>query len=201
MLRTFFGVLPKDETPILFSHYFSRLYTPPFLSHRSKSTTRSPIAMSEYRSDPPPESSNQPRGGVRQSLRKMKDGLTKKLPKRFKRTRNHTTAAQDVEIEGVSSSQKIEDTLHFHPSNDNKHPTTSKILSDSGNQGLSGEPASQVQATASGKEEGPNPQLVDAELQAWDYSGDMRLLWHPPSVMPQRISLPRMILRQRISNP
>ncbi|KAG1819391.1 hypothetical protein DFJ58DRAFT_739431 [Suillus subalutaceus] len=145
--------------------------------------------MSEYRSDPPPESSNQPRGGVRQSLRKMKDGLTKKLPKRFKRTRNHTTAAQDVEIEGASSSQKIEDTLHFHPSNDNKHSTTSKILSDSENQGLSGEPASQVQATASGKEEGPNPQLVDAELQgARDGAQSMGLLGRHATSMASAVS-------------
>ncbi|KAG1894942.1 uncharacterized protein F5891DRAFT_1281362 [Suillus fuscotomentosus] len=136
--------------------------------------------------DPPPgvsrssqanvvESSNQSRGGLCQSLRKLKNGLTKKLPKRSTRTRNRTTAVQNVESEGASSSQKVEDTLHLHTSNDNKHPTTSEILSDSVNQGLSGEPASQ--AAPSDKDKGPDPQLVDAELQgAYDGTQNMKLL-------------------------
>ncbi|KAG1836140.1 hypothetical protein DFJ58DRAFT_847132 [Suillus subalutaceus] len=98
------------------------------------------------------ESSNQPRRGFRQSLRKLKNALTKKLPKRFKRTSNRTTAVQNVETEGASSSQKVEsfgflrgaqDTLHLHLSDDNKHPTASEIPSDSMNQGLSEEPALQ----------------------------------------------------------
>ncbi|KAG1791037.1 uncharacterized protein HD556DRAFT_1387221 [Suillus plorans] len=138
--------------------------------------------------DPPPgvsrssqanvvESSNQSRGGLCRSLRKLKNGLTKKIPKRSKRTRNRITTVQNVETEGTSSSQKVEDTLHLHTSNDNKHPTTSEIPSDSVNQGLSGKPASQVQAAPSDKDKGPDPQLVDAELQgAYDGTQNMKLL-------------------------
>ncbi|KAG1796359.1 uncharacterized protein HD556DRAFT_1360819 [Suillus plorans] len=133
--------------------------------------------------DPPPGTSrssqanvDQSRGGLCQSLRKLKNGL-KFLCKRSKRTRNRTTAVQNVETERASSNQKVEDTLHLHPSNDNKHPTTSEILSDSVNQGLSGEPASQVQAAPSDRDKGPDPQLVDAELQgAYDGTQNMKLL-------------------------
>ncbi|KAG1869450.1 hypothetical protein DFJ58DRAFT_837745 [Suillus subalutaceus] len=116
------------------------------------------------------ESSNQPRRGIRQFLRKLKNALTKKLP----RTSNRTTAVQNVETEGASSSQKVEsfgflrgaqDTLHLNPSDDNKHPTMSEIPGDSMNQGLSGEPVLQVQPTPPGEGEGANPKLVDAELQ------------------------------------
>lgn len=98
-----------------------------------------------------------------------------KIPKRSKRTRNRTTAVQNIETEGASSSQKVEDMLHLHPSNDNKHPTTSEIPSDSMNQGLSDEPASQVQAAPSDKDKGPDPQLVDAELQG-AYDGTQNIL-------------------------
>ncbi|KAG1848324.1 hypothetical protein DFJ58DRAFT_746859 [Suillus subalutaceus] len=145
--------------------------------------------MSEnYRPDPPPrtsrssradvaENSNRPRRGICQFMRKVKNGLTKKLPKRFKQTRNRTTTVQNVEIEGAFSSQKVEDTVHLHPSNDNRRPTTLEIPSDSMNQGLSGEPASQAQAAHSGEEEGPNHQLVDAILQgACDGMESTRLL-------------------------
>ncbi|KAG1789927.1 uncharacterized protein HD556DRAFT_750281 [Suillus plorans] len=110
-----------------------------------------PLAMTEDHRpdiDPSPRTlrsnQNQPRRGSCQFLRKLKNGLTKKLPKCSKRTRNRTTAVHDVGIEEASSSQQVEDTLHLHPSNDNKHPTTSEIPSDSVNQGLSGEPAPQV---------------------------------------------------------
>ncbi|KAG2089316.1 uncharacterized protein F5147DRAFT_658425 [Suillus discolor] len=132
------------------------------------------------------ESSNQPHRGSCQFLWKLKNGLTKKLPKRSKQTRNRTTAVHDVENEGTSSSQQVEsfgflrgaqDTLHLHPSNDNKHPTTSEIPSDSVNQGLSGESASQVQAASSGKPGRPDPHLVDVELQgACDGTQNMRSL-------------------------
>ncbi|KAG2045711.1 hypothetical protein BDR06DRAFT_1015381 [Suillus hirtellus] len=117
------------------------------------------------------ESSNQSRRGSSQLLRKVKDGSIKSFlcidvnTKRSKRTRNPTTAVHDVGIEGASSSQQVEDTSHLHPSNDNKHPTTSEIPSDSVNKGLSGEPASQVQAGPSDEEGRPDPQLVYAELQ------------------------------------
>ncbi|KAG1887429.1 uncharacterized protein F5891DRAFT_1199979 [Suillus fuscotomentosus] len=109
------------------------------------------------------ESLNQPRRGPCQFLRKLKNGLTKKLPKRSKRTRNRTTVIHDVAM--ASSSQQAEDTLHLHPCNDNKHPTTSDIPSDSVNQRLPGEPAPEVQAASSGEEGRPDPQLVDAKLQ------------------------------------
>ncbi|KAG2089322.1 uncharacterized protein F5147DRAFT_788353 [Suillus discolor] len=139
--------------------------------------------------DPPPGTSRSNEVNVAESsnqfLRKLKNGLTKKLPKRFKRTRNRTTAVHSVEIEGASSSQLVEsfgflrgtqDTLHLHPSNDNKHPTTSEIPSHSVNQGLSGESASQIQAT-SGAQGGPDTQLVDAELQgAYDGTQNMQSL-------------------------
>ncbi|KAG2118697.1 uncharacterized protein F5147DRAFT_832558 [Suillus discolor] len=122
------------------------------------------------------ESSDQPRKGSARFLRKLKNGLTKKLFKRSKRARNRTTAAHNVENEGASSSQQVEDTLHLHPSNDNKHPTTSEIR-DFVNQGLAGEPDSQVQAASSGEEGKPDPHLVDAELQrACDGTQNMRSL-------------------------
>ncbi|KAG2099894.1 uncharacterized protein F5147DRAFT_777206 [Suillus discolor] len=114
----------------------------------------------------------QPRKGFCQSLQKLKNGLTKKLPKHPKRTHNRTTAVQNVDIEGALLSQK---SRPLYPSNDNKHLTTSQIPSDSVNQGLSGEPASQ--ATPSGEEEEPDPQLVDVELQgACDGMQSMELL-------------------------
>ncbi|KAG1887488.1 uncharacterized protein F5891DRAFT_121485 [Suillus fuscotomentosus] len=121
------------------------------------------------------ESSDQPRRGSAQFLQKLKNGLTKKLPKRSKRTCKPPTAVHDVRNEGASSSQQVEDTLHLDPSNDNKHPTTSEIPSDSVNKGLSGEPAPQVQAASSGEEVRPDPKLVDAELQgACDGAQSMR---------------------------
>ncbi|KAG1901261.1 uncharacterized protein F5891DRAFT_979464 [Suillus fuscotomentosus] len=122
--------------------------------------------------DPPPGTSRSNQANVIESL------------KRSKRTRNRTTAVQNIETEGASSSQKVEsfgilrgpqDMLHLHPSNDNKHPTTSEIPSDSMNQGLSDEPASQVQAAPSDKDKGPDPQLVDAELQG-AYDGTQNIL-------------------------
>ncbi|KAG1867309.1 hypothetical protein DFJ58DRAFT_911704 [Suillus subalutaceus] len=143
--------------------------------HRFARTDLRPLVMSEdRRPDSPPgasrtsqanvaESSNQPRRGIRQSLRKLKNALTKKLPKRFKRTSDRTTAVQNVETEGASSGRKVEDMLH--PSTDNKHPTTPEIPSDSVNQVLSVEPPSQVQPVPPGEEEGPNLQLANAELK------------------------------------
>ncbi|KAG2118693.1 uncharacterized protein F5147DRAFT_757170 [Suillus discolor] len=129
--------------------------------------------------DPPPatsrsnqanlvESSNQPHTGSCQFMRKLKNGLTQKLPKRSKRTRTHVTAIHDVEIEAASSSQQVE------PSNESEHPTTSEIPSESVNQRLSG---SQAQAAPSGEEGRPDPHSVDAELQrACDGTENMRLL-------------------------
>ncbi|KAG1851441.1 hypothetical protein DFJ58DRAFT_746276 [Suillus subalutaceus] len=127
------------------------------------------LAMSEnHRPDPPSGASRssqanvreswsaKPLRGVGQSLRKLKNGITKKLPKPFKQTRNRTTVAQNVELEGASSNQEVEDA---------SHTTTSEIPCDSVNQGLSGIPALQVRAAPSGVEEGPDLQLVDAELQ------------------------------------
>ncbi|KAG2038267.1 hypothetical protein BDR03DRAFT_310349 [Suillus americanus] len=126
-------------------------------SRRFIHTDLQPLAMSEdHRPDSlgasrssrvnVAESSNQPRRGIRQSLRKLKNALTKKLPVRFKRTSKSAAASavQNVETEGVLSSQKVEDTLHLHPSDDNNHATTSEIPIDSMNQELFGEPASQV---------------------------------------------------------
>ncbi|KAG2120514.1 uncharacterized protein F5147DRAFT_2263 [Suillus discolor] len=118
------------------------------------------------------ENPSQPRSGVKQGIRKFVRRVTKIHSKPFKSSRNRipanqnvdlrdasTTVVQNVETEGASSSQKVDS------SNDNKHPTTSEIPSDSVNHGLSEEPAPQVQANPSGEEEGPDPQLVDAELQ------------------------------------
>lgn len=89
-----------------------------------------------------------------------------------------------------------QDTLHLHPQNDNKHPTTSEIPSDPVNQGLPGGPAlqvfssntltffffsnsavQQVQVAHSGEEDEHDPQLVDAKLQgACDGTRSMGLL-------------------------
>ncbi|KAG1800406.1 uncharacterized protein HD556DRAFT_1033483 [Suillus plorans] len=121
---------------------------------------------------------------VKQIIWKFAKGVAKKLAKPFKFFRNRipanqsvdlqdasTTVVQNVEMEGSSSSQKVDS------SNDDKHPTTSEIPSDSVNQGLSGEPASQVQAAPSGEEENLDTQLVDAELQgACDSTQNMGLL-------------------------
>ncbi|KAG2050901.1 hypothetical protein BDR06DRAFT_974167 [Suillus hirtellus] len=107
----------------------------------------------DHRPDPPPganrssqvnvgeSQSAEPLRGVCQSLRKLKNGFTKKLPKPFKRKRNHTIVAQNVELEGVSV------------------------------------PTIQVETAPSDVEEGPDPQLVDAELQgAREGMESMRLL-------------------------
>ncbi|KAG1871726.1 hypothetical protein DFJ58DRAFT_722459 [Suillus subalutaceus] len=81
-----------------------------------------------------------------------------------------------VEESSIDFLRVAQDTLHLHPSNNNKHPTTF-IPSNSINQGLFGEPASQVQPAPPGEEEGPNLQLVDAELQgASDGTESMRPL-------------------------
>ncbi|KAG1902624.1 uncharacterized protein F5891DRAFT_1215023 [Suillus fuscotomentosus] len=125
---------------------------------------------------------SQPRSRLKQAMQKFAKRATKNLSKPFKSSCNRipanqkvvledasTTVVQNIEMEGASSSQKLDS------SNNNKHPTTSEILSDSVNQGLSGEPASQV--APSRKEEGFDPQLVDAELQgACDNTQRMRLL-------------------------
>ncbi|KAG2158575.1 uncharacterized protein EDB93DRAFT_1334520, partial [Suillus bovinus] len=73
--------------------------------------------MSEaHKLDPPPEANKSSQAnanagesqsaehlkGVRQSLRKLKNGFTKKIPKTFKRKGNRAVAVQNVELEGPS---------------------------------------------------------------------------------------------------
>ncbi|KAG2104349.1 uncharacterized protein F5147DRAFT_807845 [Suillus discolor] len=126
-----------------------------------------PDAPPETCEPPIHENSSRPRCRIKQTIQKSAKGVTKKLSKPFKSFRNRTpanqnadlrdastTMVQNVEMEGASSSQKIE------------HLTAAQILSDSVNQGLPGEPASQVQAGPSREEEGTDTQLVGAELQA-----------------------------------
>ncbi|KAG1867063.1 hypothetical protein C8R48DRAFT_761343, partial [Suillus tomentosus] len=112
------------------------------------------LVMSEdHTPDPPAEvnrrsqanigqsQSAEPLRGVCQSLQKLKNGLTKKLPKPFKRKRNRTIVVQNIELQGAPA------------------------------------PAVQIQAAPSGVEEGPDPKLVDAELQgAREGTESMRLL-------------------------
>ncbi|KAG1842261.1 hypothetical protein DFJ58DRAFT_916266, partial [Suillus subalutaceus] len=158
-------------------------------SSRIKSTCW-PLACFKARGqgpDPPPEtceatvreSSSQTRSRVLQAMRKFTKVITKKISRRFKCSRNRISAVQNenVDLQGASSNQNIENTSHPHPSTGDEHPTTAEIPSDSMNQGLSGEPASQVHAAPSDKEEGRDPKLVDAELQgACDSMQSMGLL-------------------------
>ncbi|KAG1866958.1 hypothetical protein C8R48DRAFT_671869 [Suillus tomentosus] len=111
----------------------------------------------DHRREPSPEAnrssqanvgesqSAEPLRGVRQSLRKLKNGFTKKLPKPFKRKRKGTIAFQNVGLEGASVSAI--------------------------------QALAQVQVAPSSVEEGPDPQLIEAELQgAHEGTESMRLL-------------------------
>ncbi|KAG2134918.1 uncharacterized protein EDB93DRAFT_838509 [Suillus bovinus] len=113
-----------------------------------------------------PESSSQPSGQVKQGWKFAKK-ITTKLSdtKRLKRSRNRIPAIQDVERQGASSSENIQDTSHPHPSTDDKHPTTSENPSGCVNQGTSGEPASKVLDVPCGMEETPGFKSVSAEIQ------------------------------------
>ncbi|KAG2105103.1 uncharacterized protein F5147DRAFT_775421 [Suillus discolor] len=113
------------------------------------------------------ESSSQHRSGcgLRQVLRKVKKNVTKKVSKRFKRSRHQVPVVQNTDHESVLSNQNTELTSRLHPSDGDK-PATSKNLTSCGNQGASREPASKVLDAPPGVEEIPDPQSVDAELQA-----------------------------------
>ncbi|KAG2112303.1 uncharacterized protein F5147DRAFT_792167 [Suillus discolor] len=135
----------------------------------------------DHRPDPPPEtceatvheSSSQPRSQVKQAVRKFAKGVTKKLSKRFKCSRNRTPAIQNVELQAASSNQNVRDTSH-------PHPTTAESPSGCVNQGTSGEPASKVLDIPSGVEEGIGSKSVDAELQgAHEASEHMKTLRGP----------------------
>ncbi|KAG2055063.1 hypothetical protein BDR06DRAFT_355354 [Suillus hirtellus] len=60
------------------------------------------------------ESSSQHRGGcgLGQALRKVKKNVTKKVSKRFKRSRRQIPTVQNADYEGASSSQNIEVSSH-----------------------------------------------------------------------------------------
>ncbi|KAG1873709.1 hypothetical protein DFJ58DRAFT_836667 [Suillus subalutaceus] len=121
-----------------------------------------------------------PRSGFRQALRKFKNNVTKKVSKRFKRSRHQTPTVQNIDHGGASSNQNIEDASHVHRSDiDGDKPATSDNLSGCVNQGASGEPALKVLDAPGppGVEEIPDPQLVDAELRgAREGMESMRLL-------------------------
>ncbi|KAG1873661.1 hypothetical protein DFJ58DRAFT_836634 [Suillus subalutaceus] len=155
----------------------------------------------DHRPEPPPEasppsreatpadSSNQPRGRFCRALRKFKKNVIKKVSKPFKRSRHQIPAVQDADHEGVSSNQNTEDASRLHPSDGDK-PTTPGNPGDSVNQGASGEPASKVVDGSSGVEEIPDPQSVDAALQAAGEGIEgMGLLGKPPR-MAQQVSMP-----------
>ncbi|KAG2115900.1 uncharacterized protein F5147DRAFT_649318 [Suillus discolor] len=140
--------------------------------------------MSEdHRPEPPPEASgsrdatagestNQPRSGFCQTLRKVKKNVAKKVSKRFKRFRHEIPAVQNADHGGASSNHDIEDA-----SPDGNKPATSENLSGCGNQAASREPALKVPDAPPGVEEIPDPQSVDAELQgAREATESMRLL-------------------------
>ncbi|KAG2060604.1 hypothetical protein BDR06DRAFT_473046 [Suillus hirtellus] len=110
------------------------------------------------------ESSNQPRTGFRQSLREVKKKITKKVSKPFKRSRHRIPAVQNVDHEGASSSQNIEDASRLHPSDGDK-PATPENLSGCANQGASVESVSKVLDASPGVEEIPDPHAVNTELQ------------------------------------
>ncbi|KAG2093906.1 uncharacterized protein F5147DRAFT_820824 [Suillus discolor] len=135
--------------------------------------------MSEdHRQEPPPEanesreatvtageSSSQHRSGcgLRQALRKVKKNVTKKVSKRFKRSRRQIPAVQNTDHEGASSNQNIEDASCL-PSNGDK-PTTSENLKGCVNEGVSGESALKVLDAPLGVEEILDPQSIDAEFR------------------------------------
>ncbi|KAG2028913.1 hypothetical protein BDR03DRAFT_988096, partial [Suillus americanus] len=133
--------------------------------------------LSQSREATTGESSSQPRSGFRQTLRKFKKNLTKKVSKPFKRSRHQTTAVQNTDHQGVSSNQNIEDASRLHPSDGDK-PANPENLSGRVSQEASGEPTSKVQAASSGVEEIPDPQSqVDAGLRdAHQRVENMRLL-------------------------
>ncbi|KAG1811646.1 hypothetical protein EV424DRAFT_121915 [Suillus variegatus] len=133
----------------------------------------------DHRQEPPPEanesreptvtadeSSSQHRSGcgLGQALRKVKKNVTKKVSKRFKRSRRQIPTVQNADHEGASSNQNIEDASHLHPSDGDK-PATSENLSGRVNEGASGEPASKVLDAPPGVEDIPDSQLVDAKLR------------------------------------
>ncbi|KAG2159003.1 uncharacterized protein EDB93DRAFT_1100061 [Suillus bovinus] len=128
--------------------------------------------MTDNRPNPPPqtseitvpESSNQLSSRVKLGWKFVKN-IIKKLSKRFKRSRNRIPAIQNVELQGASSSENIQDTLHPHLFTDNTHLTPAENLSECVNQGTSGEPASKVLDVPCGSEETPGSKPVSAELQ------------------------------------
>ncbi|KAG1873707.1 hypothetical protein DFJ58DRAFT_910451 [Suillus subalutaceus] len=123
----------------------------------------SPPEHSESREATAGESSSQPRSGFRQALRKFKKNFTKKVYKRFKRSRHQTPTVQNADHEDASSNQNIEDASRLHPSDADKLATPEN-LSGCVNQEASGEPTSKVHAASSGVEI-PDPQSVDAGLR------------------------------------
>ncbi|KAG2159241.1 uncharacterized protein EDB93DRAFT_274932 [Suillus bovinus] len=160
--------------------------------------------MSEdRRPNPPPEvsvsrettareSSTQPRNGFRQTLRKFKKNVNKKVSKHFKCTRRQIPAVQNADHAGASSNQNIEEASRLHPSEDDK-PATSKNISGCVKPGASGEPASKI----------PDPKSVDAELRkAREGTESMRLLGgHITSVVSKVEDGPKISLPQTISRP
>ncbi|KAG1840890.1 hypothetical protein C8R48DRAFT_765866, partial [Suillus tomentosus] len=125
-----------------------------------------PDAPPETCEAPVRENSSRPRCRIKQTIQKSAKGVTKKLSKPFKYFRNRTPANQNADLRDASTTvvQNIE--MEASSSQKNEHLTAAQIPSDSVNQGLPGEPASQVQAAPSSEEEGPDTQLVSAELQA-----------------------------------
>ncbi|KAG2753681.1 hypothetical protein P692DRAFT_20870527 [Suillus brevipes Sb2] len=103
---------------------------------------------------------SQPHGGFRQTLRKFKKNVTRKVSKRLKRFRHQPPVAQNDTHDGALSNQNIEDASPLHPSNDDKPENPSGCV----NEGTP-EEVSKVQAASSGVEEILDPQLVYAGLR------------------------------------
>ncbi|KAG1840267.1 hypothetical protein DFJ58DRAFT_845398 [Suillus subalutaceus] len=100
-------------------------------------------------------------------MRKFTKGITKKLSKSFKFSRNRIPAVQNVDPQGAVSSQKVESFI-FYEAPRTRHirilpPTSIPPLLKI--QGSSREPASKVLDTPFSVEETPGPQSVDAELR------------------------------------
>ncbi|KAG2060385.1 hypothetical protein BDR06DRAFT_1002884 [Suillus hirtellus] len=81
--------------------------------------------------------------GLGHAVRKVKKNVTKKVSKRFKRSRHQVPIVQNTDHESVLLNQNTEHASSLHPSDGDK-PVTSENLTGRGNQGTSGESASKV---------------------------------------------------------
>ncbi|KAG1829708.1 hypothetical protein DFJ58DRAFT_848635 [Suillus subalutaceus] len=154
-----------------------------FKAHGQGYLTRARVSE-DHRPDPPPEPCEatvcESSSRVWQGLRKFTKGITKKISQRFKCSRNHISAIQNVDLQGASSNHNIEDMSHPHPFTDDNHPTTAENPSGSVNQGISGEPVSKVPDIPPGVEETPGSNSVHAALQgAHEASEHMKTLGGP----------------------